>query len=188
MYIPKSRIESNLFSSGDLVVASTGEVYYGPYFKTSQGTLYSGKEPNDGQNILLEESPEESSDYPGVIDYRFTPSNSTYSNLVNASRDSRPQLPIPFTPQPTQENYQTGEITRFFAKKLNENVYYEVEDIRVSTNPMYVVFSIQWLISGEESYVKTTNQKTVELYMRQFPIPAFNQFLKNDYLKFWKPS
>jgi hypothetical protein len=53
---------------------------------------------------------------------------------------------------------------------------------------MYVVFSIQWLISGEESYVKTTNQKTVELYMREFPIPAFNQFLKNDYLKFWKPS
>ena len=36
--------------------------------------------------------------------------------------------------------------------------------------------------------VSTTNQKMVELYMRQLPIPAFNKFLKNDYLKFWKPN
>jgi hypothetical protein len=188
MYTPKSKIETNLFSSGELVIASTGEVYYGPYFKTFQGILYSGKEPNDGPNFILSTSPEESPDYPGLIDYRFTSKNSTYSNLTKVSRDSRPPLPIPFNPQPKDGDYQTGEITRFFAKKLNENVYYEVENTRVSSNPIYVVFSIQWLISGEESYVKETNQKMVELYMREFPIPTFNKFLKNDYLKFWKPN
>jgi len=150
--------------------------------------LYTGKEPNDGQNLILKELPEESPDYPGFIDYRFTPKNAVYSNLVKASRNSRPQLPISFTPQPTDGDYQTGEITRFFTKKLNENIYYEVENTKVSSNPIYVVFSMQWLISGEKSYVKETNQKMVELYMREFPIPSFNQFLKNNYLKFWKPS
>ena len=118
MYIPKSKIETNLFSSGELVIASTGEVYYGPYFKTFQGILYSGKEPNDGPNFILSTAPEESPDYPGLIDYRFNSKNSTYSNLTKVSRDSRPPLPIPFNPQPKDGDYQTGEITRFFAKKL----------------------------------------------------------------------
>lgn len=188
MYIPKSKIESNLFSSGELRIASTGEVYYGPYFKTSKGILYTGKEPNDGQNIPLEKLPEESSDYPGLIDYRFNPKNRTYSTLTNQPKTYNPNLPVSYTPQPTEGDYETGEITRFFAKKRNETIYYEVADNRVSSNPIYFTFSLQWVISGEELYASTTNQKMVELYMRQLPIPAFNKFLKNDYLKFWKPN
>jgi len=188
MYIPKSKIETNLFSSGELIIASTGEVYYGPYFKTFKGILYTGKEPNDGQTLILEKLPEESSDYPGLIDYRFTPQNRTYSTITHQSKTYNPTLPVPYNPQPTQGDYQTGEITRFFTKKRNENIYYEVVDNSISQNPIYFSFNLQWVISGEESNVKETNQKMVELYMKQLPLPAFNQFLKNDYLKFWKPS
>lgn len=188
MYIPKSKIETNLFSSGEFVIESTGVIYYGPYFKTFEGLLYTGKKPNDGLNQILRPLQEESENFPGIIDYRFTPKNRVYSTITKQPKTYNPTFPVTYIPQPTEGDYQTGEITRTFAKKRNENVYYEVEDERLSSNPMYFTFKIQWKISGEENQVKTTNQKTVELYMRNLPIPSFNLFLKHDYLKFWKPS
>lgn len=188
MYIPKSKIETNLFSNGEFVIESTGVVYYGPYFKTFRGALYTGKEPNDGKNQPLKPLPEESENFPGVIDYRFLGQNATYSRITNQPEEYSLNLPISYNPQPTKENYQTGEFTRFFAKKRNENIYYEVADSSVGSNPLYLTFNMQWVISGKEDIVSSINKNTVALYMRQLPIPAFDKFLKNDYLKFWKPS
>ena len=193
MYYPKSKIETNLYSNGDLLIKSSLKSYYGLYFATNDGRFYSGKEPNDGPNFELVQVSAEvaDSDTNAVIgnisDLRYANlENTRYSNLSKSSLQTN--FPISFTPQPTEGDYQTGEITRFFAKKRNENIYYEVQDTRVSTNPMYAVFSLQWVISGKESIVASINQNTVALYMRQLTIPAFDKFLKNDYLKFWKPS
>jgi hypothetical protein len=191
MYYPKSQITPNLYSDGRLYLTTTLQPYFGYYFETSDGKSFTGKEPNDGDNIrLITPEPEENQDIftPGVEDLRFNRKNKKYSILINNTSPLTNDFPIPYNPQPTQGDYKTGEITRFFAKKRNENIYYEVQDTGVSSNPIYFTFSLQWVISGEELYVSTTNQKMVELYMRQLPIPAFNKFLKNDYLKFWKPS
>ena len=191
MYFPKSKIETNLFSSGELVLQSTGQPYFGPYFKVVGGVCYTGKEPNDGPNnklTTLQEPVGDDNLSSTPADLRFTPKNTVYSVITSQPSLVNTPSPIPFTPQPTQGDYQTGEITRFFAKKRNENVYYEVADSNMSSNPLYFTFNLQWVISGEEYQVKETNQKMVELYMKQLPLPAFNQFLKNDYLKFWKPS
>ena len=190
MYFPKSKIQSNLYSNGEFLLKSSKATYYGSYFSVSGNRFFTGKEPNDGKNLELIKSPSnevESLPSTEILDLRYANlENSIYTTLTNSQLNTK--YPIPFTPQPTQGDYQTGEITRLFAKKANENVYYEVADNSISQNPIYFSFNLQWIISGEESYVKTTNQKMVELYMRQLPIPAFNQFLKNDYLKFWKPS
>lgn len=191
MYFPKSKIETNLFSSGELVLQSTGQPYFGSYFRVAGGTYYTGKEPNDGPNnkLIIPQEPLDDDNLSATpADLRFTPENTVYSVITSQPSLVNTPFPIPFTPQPTEGDYQTGEITRIFAKKRNENIYYEVQDSSVSFNPMYFTFSLQWVISGEESYVKSTNQKMVELYMKQLPIPSFNTFLKNDYLKFWKPS
>ena len=188
MYYPKSKIESNLTSNGEFVIESTGIVYYGPYFKTSTGLLYTGEEPNSGDNLSLTPIPEESKDYPGIIDYRFLSKTSTYSRLTNQPLEYTPNLPITYYPILSEADYQTGEFTRYFAKKRNENIYYEVENEIVSSNPLYFTFSIQWVISGKKDIVESINRNTVSLYMERLPLPAFNKFLKNDYLKFWKPS
>lgn len=198
MYFPKSKIETNLFSSGELVLESTGQPYFGPYFKTFEGNSYTGKEPNDGPNDKLIPFQESLNGITNDLnfdnlsstpaDLRFTPKNATYSIITSQPSLVNTPFPIPYCPKPTERDYQTGEITRIFAKKHNENLYYEVADSNVSSNPIYFTFRMQWIISGEENQVKTTNQKTVELYMRQLSIPAFNKFLKNDYLRFWKPS
>jgi hypothetical protein len=191
MYYPKSQITPNLYSDGKLYLSTTLQPYFGYYFETSDGKSFTGKEPNDGDNLRLI-TPELEADQdiftPGIEDLRFTRKNKKYSILTNNVSPLTNNFPIPFTPQPTKGDYQTGEITRFFAKKRNENIYHEVENSNVDSNPMYFTFSLQWLISGEESYVSTTNQKMVELYMRQLPIPLFNIFLKNNYTKFWEPS
>lgn len=191
MYFPKNKIETNLFTSGELVFASTGEPYFGSYFKTYNGEYYTGKEPNDGPNNKLIVPTDTSNNLAGspsqpLTDLRFEPKNITYTVLTNQPPLTNTSFPIPYTPQPTEKDYKTGEITRFFAKKRNENIYYEVENNSVSSNPIFATFSMQWVISGEESSVRLTNQKMVELYMEQLEIPAFNLFLKNDYLKFWK--
>lgn len=193
MYYPKSKIETNLYSNGDLLIKSSLKSYYGLYFATSDGRFYSGKEPNDGPNLELIQVEAEVADSDAnavvgnISDLRYANlENTRYSNLSRPSLQTN--FPISFTPQPTEGDYQTGEITRFFAKKRNENIYYEVQDTSVSSNPIYAVFSLQWVISGKEDIVSSINKNTVSLYMRQLPIPAFDKFLKNDYLKFWKPS
>ena len=48
MYYPKSQITTNLFTNGnEFTIASTGEIYIGPYYVTSNGDAYSNKSPND---------------------------------------------------------------------------------------------------------------------------------------------
>ena len=46
MYYPKSQIQTNLYSNGDLIVLSTKEIYTGYYWTTSGGRSYSGKTPS----------------------------------------------------------------------------------------------------------------------------------------------
>lgn len=191
MYYPKSQITPNLYSDGKLYLTTTLQPYFGYYFETSDGKSFTGKEPYDGDNIrLITPEPEEDQDIftPGIEDLRFTRKNRKYSILTDNVSPLVNDLPIPYNPQPTEMDYQTGEFTRFFAKKRNENIYYEVKDDSVSLNPMYFTFNVQWVISGKEDIVSSTNKNTINLYMRNLQIPAFDKFLKNDYLKFWKPS
>ena len=53
MYFPKSQIQTGFFSNNDLVISETKSLYVGPYFKTSDGRSYSGKEPNKVSIIPL---------------------------------------------------------------------------------------------------------------------------------------
>ena len=53
MYYPKNQIQTGFYSNGELIEARSKQLYTGPYFKTSDGLFYSGKEPNEGKNIVL---------------------------------------------------------------------------------------------------------------------------------------
>lgn len=58
--------------------------------------------------------------------------------------------PIPFRPIPLAKDYDTGWITRSFAKKTNEDKITEI-DLGNSSNlnrVMYQVVSLSWKISG----------------------------------------
>ena len=54
LYYPKSQIKSNLFTNGnEYILSPTKEEYKGFYYEISNGNKFTGKNPNDGNNILL---------------------------------------------------------------------------------------------------------------------------------------
>ena len=54
-YYPKSQIKTNLYTNGKEYVLSTNKnSYKGYYYELSNGDKFTGKTPEDGEDILLE--------------------------------------------------------------------------------------------------------------------------------------
>ena len=196
MYYPKNQIQTGFYSNGELIEARSKQLYTGPYFKTSDGLLYSGKEPNDGKNIKLiypEDSPGYSrTQLPNrveVEDYRFTQENTPYSILSGENRNILPYTPITYYPILTQDNIDNGEFTRFFVKKSNQNIYTEINSNNflesVSSN-LYISFQLSWIISGDKENVRQINSKQVAFVERNLDIIGLGKFLRFNYLQFYQ--
>ena len=104
MYFPKSQIQTGFFSNNDLVIVDTGVPYIGPYFKTSNGTSYTGKEPNDGPNqqLILPSklnTTSNSTNLTGdtILDPRFNRPNIVYSILTDQTKNNIPYSPISYS-------------------------------------------------------------------------------------------
>lgn len=149
MYIPKNRIQTDLYTNGgEYVYASTQNFYKGFYWKTFDGKIYTGKSPSNKPNQLLEKyqtpsinnlSPTQpltnSTIVPG--EYIGDPDNDVgiigivieYETVKNPSNITNPNskyLPVNYFPSPTEENYKLGIFERYFALKANENLYQEI--------------------------------------------------------------
>ena len=194
MYLPKSKYTGNLYSNGDCSLVGDNTPYIGYYFRTTDGRFYTGKYPTDGPNNELTQisSPLsstgdsiEDSTYYTNVDYRFKSSNSKYSQLKNTTRES-PQLKIPTHSYdtPSEQDYQVGEFTRYFSKKINENIYYETSAL--FQNELYIGFSIPWLLIGGKDKVYQTNMNMVMLKEQQLIISGLGAFINFNYLKFYK--
>jgi hypothetical protein len=95
---------------------------------------------------------------------------------------------------PTPQDYQVGEFRRFFCKKTNEIQYIEIDPKQYSLisykDPqilwqLYYPFNIPWVISGQEESTLRINENMVALTMKQLKLPRFNDYLQNDYLKYF---
>jgi hypothetical protein len=152
MYYPKNQIQTGFYSNGELIEARSKQLYTGPYFKTSDGLFYSGKEPNEGKNIVLiypEDSPGYSrtqlSNRVEVEDYRFTRENAPYSILRGENKNILPYTPIPYYPILTDNDIQNGEFTRFFVKKSNQNLYTEINSSNFNNqSPLIFIFKFNF--------------------------------------------
>lgn len=190
MYYPQSQIQTNLYTDGNtpvsLVYAFNNQVYIGFYWKTSRGEYFSGKTPQDINSQPLK-----------IV----TQNKSTSTTTVFASRYTQlKSIKIKtiiqgYTPQPTQDDYNTGEFVRYFYKKANELKYLEISKDNyfnlVKKNPqydftLYIPFYIHWQLTGNEEQVYTTNRNMVQLTMQRQNLYQFDKFLKEDYLKFYK--
>lgn len=200
-YYPKNRIITNLYTNGnEYAIESTGQVYKGHYHKLYTGELFTGKTPEDKPVEKLINLP----NVPGELhsDVNFTPvytsevayGNLEYLNVINPSLTPK-NIPYPIVPQPTPQDYQIGEFRRYFAKKINEAKFIEINkdtyDNLNSQNSswlweLYQVFFIPWSITGDKQTVAKTNQNIVMLTMQRLKLYGFDKFLKNNYTKFWK--
>ena len=95
---------------------------------------------------------------------------------------------------PSPQDYQVGEFRRFFCKKTNEIQYIEINPKQYSLlaykDPqilwqLYYPFNIPWVIAGQEESTIRINENIVTLTMKQLKLPRFNDYLQNDYLKYF---
>jgi hypothetical protein len=198
MYYPQSQIISNLYTNGNefAYVSSPQTEYIGYYWKTSRGQFFSGKTPQDTsvQELVI----------LSLTDYA-TPNQNPVLNSPNFTPNDFPAVEYPkynykevisptYSPTlPTQQDYQLGEMRRYFCKKSNEILYLEIsidtynklvsKDSTIAFQ-YYIPFNLPWQITGTKEQVFTVNRNIVELTMKQQKLPMFDMYLKKDYTKY----
>lgn len=211
MYIPKSRIQTNLYTAGgEYVIKGDTNPYIGYYYKTYNGEFLTGKNPDDKPNYnlvtlvfpkkdnsesnILNNSlflPKENSIY---ID-SLSEENLTYTQLKNISLNSIYYSPQPYITKPTEQDYKLGEFRRYFCKKRNEFSYLEISksdyDKIIKKNSTidfnsWFPFNIPWSLTGNKDKVGQTNKNIVLLQINKDKLYGFNKYLKEDYLKYYK--
>ena len=198
-YIPANRIITNLTCNGELVIASTGKTYYGPYYSLYNGKFYTGKNPSyspsyelikiEANNIITPASLAPQSIITNTNKY----DNATYITIQNKPVSPK-FLPNLYFPRITDEDIQLGEFTRFFTKKINQNLYTEIDKEQYnnfdSKNQdyfweMYDLISIPWDIKGNIEQIYNTNKNIVELWENKNQKFGLSGYLNFDYLEFY---
>lgn len=207
MYFPKSQITTNLYTNGkEYAYIGTDKEYIGYYFQTSEGRLYTGKNPNDppveeiiifNPNISSQELDDTEGELGGFSTntklYLIPDAYAIASNIgLNAIPLSPPTKTIIL---PTEDNYKLGEYQRYFASKNNEIRYIEItqEEYTKFTNQdpyvdyfLYTAFKFPWLISGNRSEVVNVNKKTIERVTSNLTLSGFKSYFKNRYDQYFK--
>jgi hypothetical protein len=203
MYIPKSQIKTNLHTNGgEYQILSTGAPYSGPYYKLSNGEIYTGTSPDTPLTTQLTplQSQEDSiisyptTSLPRVISLNI-PNN--YNTLKSINFDnSFSYNPEPFITLPTPEDYKVGKFTRYFTKKTNELKYKEIsEDTYKKLKnrseeiawDLYEPVKIEWEIKGNKILIFNNNKLSVSKVEQHNKWYGFFKYLKEDYIKYWKP-
>jgi hypothetical protein len=216
MYIPKNRILTNQYTDDNkLMVKSTQEYYRGFYYKQFDGKYFTGKTPNDPPNnelvpiedtatTFLPDTIQNSiayGDYPTIFNDLNTPGYDEgmvvdYARLqgINLDEAARTLVPNQAYPEPTIDDYELGQFTRYFCVKVNQPIYLELnketyekikdKDVAYLWQP-YTPFKIQWTIVGDREEVKQTNRNIVLLQERDNKRIGLSSFLKNNYTKFY---
>ena len=206
-YYPKSQILTNLYTNGKEYIFSTTKIeYIGYYYEVSNGNKFTGKNPNDGKNILLEISnTKKISNEFSVVD----PTDNKFDNkietdpyniitapgyLPNATPNIR-SLPYPNPTLPTSQDYKFGEFQRYFAKKNNELRYLEIdkqtytllqnEDPTIAWD-LYTPITVTWELSGDEEKTYNINKNVVNLVERNNKWYGFTQWFKDKFLKYYQ--
>jgi hypothetical protein len=141
-------------------------------------TVNGGAEVNGGENIAGGD--------PTIL---------SYLALKNIPSDSIQIVPTYNPTNPTQQDYQVGEFRRYFCKKTNENIYIEINlevaSLLFNKDPqilwqLYFSFNIPWTLTGDKATVATTNRNIVLQTEKDLRLPRFNDYIKNDYTKYYK--
>lgn len=216
MYFPKSQIQTNLYTKGnELVATDSGENYIGYYFKTSDGSYYSGKTPSDepvfglslAPNTQLYQSPNLINDLSNrtpnninsstpIVEYTLDPDYATISN-TNYS-DALITAPVNTKVFPNDNDYSLGQYTRYFLRKINNPIFKEItsetfnrytkKDPKVQYT-LYIPFNFTWTLVGKDrKTVANINYNILELTEKRFKVRGLTSYFKNKLTEYYKDS
>jgi hypothetical protein len=183
MYVPKSKIQTNLTTPGkEYFINDTGNDYSGLYYKMYDGKAYTGKFPGDGVNKLL-------------IKYTIV-SPSGDPETPSTATKVMPSLTTSSVPPlfPTEQDYKNGMFNRYFSKKRNEYLFEELTKAQYDqlNDPsslrftLYQPFFIKWMLTGEKQKVADFNFYSIRNAEEKEGVLGLNEFLKMDYTKYYK--
>lgn len=212
MYYPKSQIKTNLYTNGkEFYLSTTRESYKGYYHIVSGNLFYTGKNPSDIPVILLlTDIPAPPSDTDGVfppneiiiqdksyesIDTGNIRNNQIYSITPKSTPLQSRFLPSFNSPLPTPRNYKEGEFQRYFCKKNNEIIYFEInqktfqslknQEANIAYD-LYTPLSIPWSLTGDKEQVFNTNKRIATLKETRGKFYGFVAYFKNNWLEFYQ--
>jgi hypothetical protein len=204
VYIPKNRIQSNLYTAGgEYLLEKDNSEYIGYYYKLYDGKVYTGKNPDDKPNFsLIPFTPILTREIFGELfpqNYIYISKGdidvTNYLNIKNIPPDSTLNSPQPYLTIPTEQDYKLGEFQRYFCKKNNEFSYLEISKSdydklvkKDSTTDFasWFPFNIPWSLTGDKDKVGQTNKNIVLLQINKDKLYGFDKYLKGDYLKYYK--
>jgi hypothetical protein len=190
MYIPKNKIQTDIFTSGEEYTDVNGNFYTGYYYKLYNGTFFSGRYP--------EEIPNSIQLYP-------------YSEAVEPAKNTNGSNTFKLFPTPN--DYKVGYFTRYFIKRRNQLLYFELDkeeytsflngrDLQntfimpqglpfnsppnQSLKALNTAFTLKWVLTGDINNVAKVNQNMVKLAESQNKILGLGVYLKEDYTKYYK--
>jgi len=187
-YYPKSQIQTNKYTNGkEFVFTSTGVSYKGYYWQTSTGEYFSGKNPSEIPSFPLSkiQQPEESTP--------FQPTSEWTSDYPSSLTNTKPGLPPKsFITIPTESDYNLGEFERYFTKKSNQNIYFEIskEDYTKLNNKsskiqyqLYIPIKMSWQLVGDSPQVNKNSAQIIENTQK---LPGFVASFKGQFGKYNK--
>ena len=193
MYLPKSQIKESKFTNGDeFVRGDNGQPYKGFYWQDSSGKYYTGKTPQDFPvvEIVLDISDSDESESPTGNNVSWA---TDYNPKITSTKPGK--VPSKYFPSPTDDDYSVGEFQRYFTKKANQNLYFEIskkeyKDLKSQSNTvlwhLYEPITLPWQISGTKQEVFTTNRNIVLETERNQKLPGFRKIFRKDYLQYYK--
>lgn len=205
-YYPKSQVKTNLYTNGGEYTtsadqySSVAEAYVGYYYKTSTGQLFTGKNPQESPSLPLYPFSPLLSNIEVGIELQTPADNLIVTNLLEPkysySSVISPQDRIipPFNlTLPTAEDKKRGYLIRYFCKKNNELIYFEISqadhDRIKNQDPttaydLYSVLSLQWSIMGDPSQVASFNATSVNRAALINNWTSFAQYFKGDFTRY----
>lgn len=195
MYIPKNRIKENQYTKGsEFEYKDSHENYVGYYCSTSNGKFFSNKTLNNTSKELIK-TPKN----PIKL-----PLNTSIFNKITGLIGLNQQIELkPSIIKPTQQDYDKGFITRYFAKKIItiDPQIFEINQRDFNNSNQYLkiyqLISLEWKITGPKYDITKnknmpiygtvdTNMRTLELKEKEMSgITRYfdgrlNEFAKND--------
>ncbi len=140
---PNQIVESKYTSGNEYMFAKTYKEYKGYYYEMN-GKNFAGKEFNVNNPEIIK------IDNPTNNKLKFNPSTYIYGAISGVQLVT--QIATPYFFKPTESDIQKGQVTRYFAKKTNENPFI-IKEINQDTyktlqsDPLYQTTSIIFIFS-----------------------------------------
>lgn len=212
-YYPKSRIVTGFKTDGNEFTVN-GEPYSGPYYKTFDNKAFTGYNPVQGSNQLLVPVAIKGGVDDGYDTIPFSNITSFDTSIeYNRIKNIKPVeigeflQPIPFYPNPSEQDYKKGYLMRYFSKP--RNVYGEIVEINketylslqnVDSEYDYVtntVISLYWQLTGplkdtilsngvRVAGIEDTNKRLV--LSKTVKFKGLEEFIGGEYSKYARPS